>query len=583
MATTPETPVANDYLERRAELAAALATLTDLAVEANAPAETIQTLGHLQAGLREPFLFVVVGEVKAGKSSLLNALFGQEFCRVDVLPATDRVHVFRYGDTPRDVPLHAELVERYQPVGFLRDFHIVDTPGTNTVVSQHQRITESFVPMADLILFVFSVVNPWGATARQFFEHIQGKWLKKVVFVVQQADLREGHEVQTVVQHLRQTATARIGQAFPIFAVSAKKAFLSKTTGVDKARLWAESQFGPLEDYINEIVAGGEARREKLRNTLRTARVMLGDLGAGARREHGVASADRAELVRVRAAVEAHPGRADLGVDSFLRAVDTAFVRCLHQGENQLRQRVQLGATLGLVLGEGNRRWPLDFQRNFESMLHAALARQTAGALDLLEAELRNFWAPLSERLRTSLSSGAREILAPGPGDFAEGRPRLAERIEAATVETLTDERMESELQGSFVGLVRTARRMCWVALVVLVAGGALVGWGLVPLWANLVTVAVLVLVVGRGVRAAAEQRRRLLENYRVRMRERQAALSEAVAGLVRQAVQSFYRRIEAVYAPLEGYCQARETTHVPLLERVTALDGTLEQIATRL
>ena len=57
----------------------------------------LDTLQNLIRDIREPLLFVVVGEVKAGKSTLLNALFGQEFCKVDVLPATDRIYIFRYG------------------------------------------------------------------------------------------------------------------------------------------------------------------------------------------------------------------------------------------------------------------------------------------------------------------------------------------------------------------------------------------------------------------------------------------------------------------------------------------------------
>ena len=134
---------------------------------------------------------MVAGEVKAGKSSLLNALFGKDFCRVDVLPATDRINVFKYGEEARDVAITPSLVERYQPVSFLRDFNIVDTPGTNTIVADHQTITEQFVPQADLIIFVFSVVNPWGASAWQFLDLLQKRWLKNVIFVLQQADLRE--------------------------------------------------------------------------------------------------------------------------------------------------------------------------------------------------------------------------------------------------------------------------------------------------------------------------------------------------------------------------------------------------------
>ena len=243
MGTTYESPIANDYLELRAELGTALFALTTLANDSHASPEHVRTLQSLQAGLKEPFLFVVAGEVKAGKSSLLNALFGRDFCRVDVLPATDRINVFKYGDEARDVPVSPSLIERYQPVAFLRDFNIVDTPGTNTIVADHQTITEQFVPQADLIIFVFSVVNPWGASAWQFLELLQKRWLKNVIFVLQQVDLREETEVEAVVQHLRQTAMTRCGQAFPIFTVAAKKAFLSKTSGRGQGTPLEREQF----------------------------------------------------------------------------------------------------------------------------------------------------------------------------------------------------------------------------------------------------------------------------------------------------------------------------------------------------
>ena len=101
----------------------------------NAPrSATLDTLHGLLTDIREPLLFVVVGEVKAGKSSLLNALFGQEFAKVDVLPATDRVYIFRYGEEEKSVEVSPQLTERYQPIDFLRDFNVVDTPGTNTMV-----------------------------------------------------------------------------------------------------------------------------------------------------------------------------------------------------------------------------------------------------------------------------------------------------------------------------------------------------------------------------------------------------------------------------------------------------------------
>ena len=582
MGSTYQSPIANDYLEARAELGTALFALSALAQEAHAAPETLQTLQNLQAGLREPFLFVVVGEVKAGKSSLLNALFGKEFCRVDVLPATDRVHVFKFGEQARDVPLHPDLVERYQPVGFLRDFNIVDTPGTNTVVTQHQRITEQFAPLADLILFVFSVVNPWGASAWQFLEHLQQKWRKNVVFVVQQSDLREEREVQAIVQHLKQTAAARCGQAFPVFAVSAKKAFLSKTSGVDKARLWTESRFGPLEDYINEVVGTGETRREKLRSIDRTAQVILADLTSGARDIRQTAAADRAELERLRGVVAQQLGRTDLQVEGFLRGVDTAFSRCQHQGEHLLRQKLRRRSSLGLAAGR-DARWPVDFQRNFESMLHAAVSRQMAHALDLLAGELGGVWSQLRAGMEANFSAGARERLGEGEVAFADGRAGLTEKIETAVVEHLTDDRLEKQFRAAFAGMARAMRGRFVLALVIALAAGGAVVARLAPWWVALAGAVAAVGIFASGSAAVADRRRAVFEDYRAQMRVRQEALSEAVGGLIRQAIEAFYLRAAGVYEPVAAFCQTQQERHRPVLERVDNLEKMFAKVAARL
>lgn len=37
---------------------------------------------------------------------------------------------------------------------------IVDTPGTNVILKRQQRLTEEFVPKADLLLFVISADRP---------------------------------------------------------------------------------------------------------------------------------------------------------------------------------------------------------------------------------------------------------------------------------------------------------------------------------------------------------------------------------------------------------------------------------------
>src|SRR5689334_20131707 len=142
--------VADLYLQFRARTEAVLGALLKLAADLQRESSMLDTLQNLIRDIREPLLFVVVGEVKAGKSTLLNALFGQEFCKVDVLPATDRIHIFRYGAREETVDVSNQISDRFLPIDFLRNFNVVDTPGTNTMVAEHQAITENFIPRADL-------------------------------------------------------------------------------------------------------------------------------------------------------------------------------------------------------------------------------------------------------------------------------------------------------------------------------------------------------------------------------------------------------------------------------------------------
>src|SRR3954452_9006865 len=129
--------IADHYLQLRGDVEGALGELLKFAAELRRPPPVLDSLQGLLTNIREPLLFVVVGEVKAGKSSLINALFGQEIARADVLPATDRVCIFRYGREEKQIEVSSRLVECHLAIDFLRDFNIVDTPGTNTMVAEH--------------------------------------------------------------------------------------------------------------------------------------------------------------------------------------------------------------------------------------------------------------------------------------------------------------------------------------------------------------------------------------------------------------------------------------------------------------
>ena len=156
------------YFATRERLSEVLHGIAALAAETQTELGDLLPIDEMENGLGAPFLFVVCGEVNAGKSTLINGLFGRDLCRVNILPETDRVLWYRYGPVAKDVEATPMLEERYRPIEFLRDFNLIDTPGTNSIVQGHQEITERFIPCADLVLFVFPVSNPWGAATWDF-------------------------------------------------------------------------------------------------------------------------------------------------------------------------------------------------------------------------------------------------------------------------------------------------------------------------------------------------------------------------------------------------------------------------------
>jgi len=270
--------LAETQLELRSQLGLALFSLGRLAEEIGMQPNPVGTLNSLVNGLKDPFLFVVAGEVNAGKSMLLNALFGEEFCRTSALPSTDKIHYFRFGLVQEENELGPNLKEVLLPRRFLQDFHVVDTPGINSVAEGHEAITEQFLPRADAVVFVLPVTNPWGAKSWEFLHHIHEDLGKRVVLVLQQIDLRTEQEVQAIAEHVRVCARKWLGRDIPVLCVSARKALLARTSGVGKTELLQQSAIEELEREINDILATATGKLDRISNTLHMGNIMLSQL-----------------------------------------------------------------------------------------------------------------------------------------------------------------------------------------------------------------------------------------------------------------------------------------------------------------
>lgn len=241
----------------------ALEGLRDVLVRLEAAPDNLETLRRSIQQLDELFLIVIVGEFNAGKSAFINALLGSPVLKEGVTPTTAQVNLLQYGETATRVERSEHLHVLTAPVDFLREIAIVDTPGTNAVIREHEAITADFVPRADLVLFVTSADRPFTETERQFLAVIR-EWGKKIVLVINKADLFETEDdLQQVLAFVGQHARAALGGAPDTFPVSARLAMRARQ---GQPELWAASRFEALERYIHERLDERERLRLKLAN-----------------------------------------------------------------------------------------------------------------------------------------------------------------------------------------------------------------------------------------------------------------------------------------------------------------------------
>lgn len=155
-------------------------------------------LRELEVGIVRPFNVAVFGRMKTGKSSLINALLGKDLAITGVEETTATINVISRADDPsmrdkftvhwKDRPPETfpldrlvedwsgksqEVVEKVAKTAFIQLYsddpalalhEIIDTPGTDSVVSDHERVAQAFLDptvqegrKADALVYVFGI------------------------------------------------------------------------------------------------------------------------------------------------------------------------------------------------------------------------------------------------------------------------------------------------------------------------------------------------------------------------------------------------------------------------------------------
>jgi GTPase SAR1 family protein len=542
------------FARQRAELAVLLEQLHTLA-EAAGSGDLLPVIDQLSATIGEPFLFVVVGEIKAGKSSFINALLGAEVCRVDPAPCTDVIQEIVWAPEPVETEVAPCLRRIGVPAEILKDIAIVDTPGTNTIIDHHQEITQRFIPNSGLVIFVFPAKNPHTRTAWQLLESVSDEWRKRVVFVLQQADLATETELTVNTAKVREYARERGIREPEIFATSAMRELAGRP----------ESGFAPMRRFIRGTVTGGRHLSLKLRATLDTSESLFEKIGAALADARRQLEADRRRSQDLTTRLESRRERSLEQTTALVREVLERFDGCGETVSEKFADGLAVSTffrrSVGAALGRrgGVTGWLERLQTEFE----ACLDKEIDGVLNRggrrILADIEDFIQELAASLN-EMSASVRRPEAPVI-DFWQRRDAMIDELQRNMAELRPEtlfseklaqspERAGSTLVGGSAMTLVGALLLATTHITVLdVTGGLLTGAGLLLTGGALVT-----------------RRGRMQREFRENLKAGRTRLGEALETRLTAEVGGIYEQIGGRLAPFLQYVDERmgaiETIH---------------------
>jgi small GTP-binding protein len=545
-----------------------LARLRAALVRFNAAAEHQSALDRSIEQLDELFLLVIVGEFNSGKSAFINALVGATVAQEGVTPTTAQINVLQYGETAsrevRDSNLHVITA----PAPILRDIHIVDTPGTNAIIREHEAITQQFVPRSDLVLFVTSADRPFTETERAFLEQVRA-WGKKVVIVINKIDILTAPQVDEVRDFVADSARVLLGFSPEIFPVSARLALKAKQ---GEPAAWSASRFEALETFIATSLDAPGRIHLKLLNPLGVGAALTERHAAIVRDRLALLADDFTTLEEVERQLAAYQEDLTRDFEFRMADIDKILLEMERRGQDYFDDTLRIGRMFDLL---NRSRIQHGYEQQVVGDAPAQIERKVGELVDwLVAADLRQ-WQGVTTHLAERRRQYKDRIVGDDSGQFHYDRTRL---IDATTRETQRvvdsyDARREAQT------IADNARNA--VAATAAAGAGAL-GLGTIVTVAASTAAADITGIVMASVLAAIgffilpAKRQKAKNDMRLKMADVRQRLTEALRKQLTQEIRASGDRIREGIAPYSRFIRSEG-------DKLEAIDRELREIAVSL
>ncbi|MBE9059451.1 dynamin family protein [cf. Phormidesmis sp. LEGE 11477] len=543
-----------------------------------------KTVQNLQENINQPFLFVVIGEVKAGKSSFINALLGSgEICEVGADPRTNMVAkiVYTPGEGYSREIKPGELREIGRPVPILKQIAIVDTPGTNSPFQKHEDITKEFIPNSDLVIFVFFSKNPYTNTAWSLVDFAHKEWRKPVIFVLQQADLADDRELQASEQYISQEAQQRQIANPSVFATSAKLAVdrLERDQLASNRSENEDAGFTLIQDFIRSTITGGQGYRLKLTSNIGAAEQIVNRLGDDMQLIKQQLYQDEAVVAKIRDRLGQGQSQSHYEIDALVERLMVQYERTIYQIKQEFRDGLSI-FTLAKrsVLSIFNRKqrietWMNDLktraQKELEETLDETSKEGAKRFIDSIQSMIKQLLAEVTTLENDALRKT--EITLP----MLEYRYEVIESVKNKISTLLNDETFMNCLSDTVDGV-----------------GPGVAGGGLLAVIGGTIAAVTEVVILdiigsvflGVGVLLAGgvlvAKRRRLIQKLDTELERNKARFEATVSEQLNARLSGIYDEIGASFVDLYDYVDKERESLTPLIHQFEQIQRQTKALA---
>lgn len=550
-----------------------LKSLRDLLIKQDFEDATVDQVTGLVGHLEELFLLVIVGEVKAGKSTFINSLLNSDVCKVGAIPTTDKIHVLKYGDTVKERVIEEFLVENLSPHEPLKTINIVDTPGTNSIVKRHGEITESFIPRCDLVLFTTSVDRPFSQTEREFLEYIVEGWARKIIFIITKKDQKEPHELEEIHKFVADSVKKFFDFEPQIFMVSAKQARKAKNEQDDA--LYEESGFKALEEYLFEQLSAGEKLKLKLESPINSSIAICDRTIQAFQARMANLKDDRKVLDNIKSQLEQSEKDMSENFGRFILEIDNVILEMEKRGRNWVDDNVKLTNMGMLRSAERFRgRFKEDVAKDYEAKIDAILSK----AVDWFMKKYLKVWQDTTEYFSDQAAKRPHEGMVGKVGKkFEYNREQIYDLVRADAKDKIKnfdyDEQIRRFMSRSATG-INTAIGMsivgagAGVAIVLLTTGLAL----------DITGVLSGLFLATTGLVMLPYQRRKIKAEFSDRITELKGALTQVLDDQIKKEAREAVDKIRESFGPFFDYVNRTTGTVEEALNKVKGIkDGFLQ------